>query len=194
MQDEILKHTRKIHSDMKSPMHSFGKKLREIIIEIFIIFFAVTLSIWLHNWSEHRHQQKEAKEFLLGLRGDLRATINDCKDAIEDYKECGERYTYLSSLKSSVKPDTNSLKKYFAEYGDCPIFHFNASRYKGFISSGKIELIENKTLLKHILDLYQQDLPTYEGMVNGWDDHRDDLRALVINNLIEKDDGTDNRF
>ena len=60
MQDEILKHTKKIYNEIKSQKHSFGEKAKEIIIEILIIVFAVTLSIWLHSWSEERHQQKEA--------------------------------------------------------------------------------------------------------------------------------------
>jgi hypothetical protein len=45
MQDEVLKHTEKIYKTAKSAQHSFGEKIREIIIEIFIIVFAVTLSI-----------------------------------------------------------------------------------------------------------------------------------------------------
>lgn len=49
MQDKILKHTEKIYNEIKIQKHSFGEKAKEIIIEILIIVFAVTLSIWLHS-------------------------------------------------------------------------------------------------------------------------------------------------
>lgn len=80
MQDEIIKHTKKLHKELKNPKHTFGEKAKEIIIEIFIIVFAVTLSIWLHSWSEHKHQQEEVSVFLGNLKNDLK---NDLKDDIE---------------------------------------------------------------------------------------------------------------
>jgi hypothetical protein len=50
---------------MKNSKYTFNEKIKEIAIEIFIIVFAITLSISLHSWSEKRHQQEEVKEFLL---------------------------------------------------------------------------------------------------------------------------------
>jgi hypothetical protein len=49
MQDEVTKHTRKIFKTIKNPSHTFSEKLKEIVVEILIIVFAVTLSIWLHK-------------------------------------------------------------------------------------------------------------------------------------------------
>ncbi|HEX7458437.1 MAG TPA: hypothetical protein VF301_08385 [Ginsengibacter sp.] len=37
MQDEVTKHTKKIYDTVKNPKHTFGEKVKEIIIEIFII-------------------------------------------------------------------------------------------------------------------------------------------------------------
>ena len=71
MQDELTKHGLKLYKTMADRKHSYGEKFKEILIEIGIIVFAVSLSIWFHNWSEHHHEQKEVKEFLLGLRHDL---------------------------------------------------------------------------------------------------------------------------
>ena len=52
MQEEVAKHTEKIYKAIKNNEHGFGEKVREIAIEIGIIVFAVTLSIWLHSWSD----------------------------------------------------------------------------------------------------------------------------------------------
>ena len=37
MQDEVLKHTEKIYKESKNPNHYFWDKVREILIETFII-------------------------------------------------------------------------------------------------------------------------------------------------------------
>jgi len=47
MQEEVAKHTEKIYKTIKSREHSLAEKFKEIVIEILIIVFAVTLSIWL---------------------------------------------------------------------------------------------------------------------------------------------------
>ena len=70
MQEEITKHSNKIYKAVKKPEHTLGEKVKEIIIEICIIVFAVTLSISLHSWSEHRHQQEEVHAFLANLKND----------------------------------------------------------------------------------------------------------------------------
>ena len=58
-EEEVAKHTKKIYSIWNSKEHSFLHKLQEFFLEILIIVFAVTLSIWFHSWSEHKHEQKE---------------------------------------------------------------------------------------------------------------------------------------
>src|SRR5262245_44753354 len=75
MEDEVRKHIEKIYKGAARSRHSFAERLKEIVIEIFIIMFAVTVSIWLHNWSEHRHERKVAAEFLKGLRSDLKEDV-----------------------------------------------------------------------------------------------------------------------
>jgi hypothetical protein len=54
---EIVKHTKKIYKVWHSKEHTFMQKFKEFLLEIFIIVFAVTLSIWFHNWSEHRFKR-----------------------------------------------------------------------------------------------------------------------------------------
>jgi hypothetical protein len=63
-EQEIIKHTKKVYKIWNSKEHSRWQKIKEFFIEILIIVFAVTISIWLHNWSEHRNQQEDVKVFL----------------------------------------------------------------------------------------------------------------------------------
>src|SRR4051812_19152197 len=43
---EVVKHTKKVYKIWNSKEHSFWHKAKEFLIEIFIIVFAVSLSIW----------------------------------------------------------------------------------------------------------------------------------------------------
>ncbi len=194
MQEEITKHTKKIYRTMKHQKLTLGEKTKEIVIEIFIIVFAVTLSIWLHGWSEHRHQQEEVNKFLIGLKSDLKLTIESAQGAKIIYKKAERKFVFLSKLSLKHQPNADSLNTYFNEYNVSPNFQSNASRYEGFKSSGKIGLIENEVLQQGILNFYQQDLPTYYTTTNAWNSYRYNLQDFVIENLVKKENGTDNRF
>ena len=76
-EQEVIKHTEKVISIVKDPSHSIWHKIKEFITEILIIVFAISLSIWFHNWSEHRNEQAQVKTFLLGLKNDISSDIHD---------------------------------------------------------------------------------------------------------------------
>ena len=54
---EVAKNLKKAVEIAKSEKHTWKDKLKEIALEIVIIVFAVSLSIYLHSWSEHREHQ-----------------------------------------------------------------------------------------------------------------------------------------
>ncbi len=155
MQDEILKHTKKVYKEIKHPKHSFSEKLKEITIEVCIIVFAVTLSIWLHSWSEHRHEVKEANTFLLKLKDDLKKNIEVLETNKQVSIHMDSNCAFLQKIDettpySEIWPHTD-----FAWYKT----FYNTGQYEGFKSSGKIGTIENDSLKNAILFYFQQTLP-----------------------------------
>lgn len=167
MQDEVLKHTKKIIKTMGNKNHSFTDKLKEIGIEILIIVFAVTLSIKLHEWSEHRHQQKEAKEFLSDLRKDLADDIENMTALQKQLSSTIEDKTYMFKMTEfqydSMRNSNDSSN--FKIQVQNKMVSLGLSRsisgnYEGFKSSGKIGFIENKKIKILMLKYYQQLIPT----------------------------------
>ncbi|MEP6713515.1 MAG: DUF6090 family protein [Ferruginibacter sp.] len=156
MQDEVTKHTKKIFTSISNSKNSFAEKVKEVTIEILIIVFAVTLSIWLHSWSEHRHEQKEANKFLVELREDLTRDIGLLKENKQTSAKLDANFKYLLSLKQNQANDS-----VLGPYTDIISFsiNFNNGRYEGFKSSGKIGTIENAELKNNILTYYQQTIP-----------------------------------
>jgi len=172
MQDEVAKHTKKIYQAMKSPQHSFWEKVKEVAIEIFIIVFAVTLSIWLHSWSDHRHEQKEAEEFLKGLKDDLAKDIRLLEANRHTFIQLDSNFNLIAALDDSKAIDTTSGRtlSYLFDFEE-RITHPNVGRYEGFKSSGKIGTIENDSLKQLILVYYQQTmtgLQDDESVVNAF--------------------------
>lgn len=159
MQDEIVKHTKKIYDELKNRKHTFGDKLKEVCVEILIITFAVTLSIWLHSWSENKHEQQTANEFLKGLKKDLTEDIKTLKENKKTIANLDSNYRYLLNLNKVQKFDDQlSAQIHRRLFYDLISTHLNTGRYDGFKSSGKIETIANDSLKEKILVFYQQTL------------------------------------
>ncbi len=156
MHEEISKHTQKAYNVMNDSKHTFSEKIKEIAIEIFIIVFAVTLSIGLHSWSEARHQHEEAKEFLIDLKKDLivdKTNLNESKINIDNVIK---DYVFLLKL---TKKQIDSLKGNVMIPYRSKEAKFSGGNYEGFKSSGKLGFIENKKLKSKILNYYQQSIP-----------------------------------
>jgi hypothetical protein len=160
MEQEIIKHSRKIFSISKKSDQSFISKVKEIVIEIFIIVFAVTFSIWLHGVTEHKKEQKEVRIFLTNIRTDLNKDLKWLKSDVEAYKKADEGYKIILQL-TTAKIDsmsrTNSGNISFPV--NILLNKINNANYEGFKSNSKIGNIENDELRIAILGYYQQDAP-----------------------------------
>src|ERR1700743_534302 len=157
MQEEVAKHTEKIYKTIKDKEHGWGEKFREIAIEIGIIVFAVTLSIWLHGWSDHQDEQKVTTEFLRGLKTDLTKDILEIHENKATLIQVDSNFHFLSDINKDHRIDTASdhLITHYLDFS-FTLTHANVGRYEGFKSSGKIGTIENDSLKQDILEYYQQ--------------------------------------
>lgn len=184
MQEEIAKHTKKLYRAMKNPEHGFWEKLREVAIEIFIIVFAVTLSIGLHSWSDHRHEQAETNEFLRGLKDDLSKDIRLIDENKQTIAQVDSRFHFLMALYNNPRIDTvdeHRVANHFS-FDQCTT-HPNIGRYEGFKSSGKMGTIENDSLKQNILAYYQQTMPALNDIENMANSFQTRIADMQIDQL-----------
>lgn len=164
-EQEVIKHTKKIFGIWGSKK-GFWHKVGEFFLEIVIIVFAVSLSIYLHDRSESKHQQHETKEFLLGLKQDLETDITEMKADIQSFEKSSKGFSYVTSRKINEPLHPDSMRKYinwlFNTTGLVP----NSGRFEGFKSSGKIGTIADKELQNNIMDLYQENIPNLIASTN----------------------------
>ena len=191
-EQEIVKHTKMIFGIWKTK-YSFLHKLSDFIVEIFIIVFAITLSIYFHDRSELKHQRHEAKAFLLGLKQDLTTDIEEMNSDKKSYQNSGVIFRYITNRKLNEKLNADTISKYsnwiFNTTGLIP----NSGRFEGFKSSGKIGTIENKKLQDYIMDLYQENIATLIVSTNDYTAKKQRLFEYLEANTKRITDSTNNR-
>ncbi|MDW8849401.1 DUF6090 family protein [Flavobacterium sp. MMLR14_040] len=170
MQEEITKHSEKIYKTVKNSKHTLGEKVKEIIIEICIIVFAVTLSIGLHGWSEHRHQQEEVSVFLANLKNDLKNDIKNIDDEKKAYQKSNMSYEKILAL-TPLQLDSIYKSKNIVDFPVHSHGHtMNIGNYEGFKSSGKIGYIEDEKLKQKMLSYYQIFVPAQDEVDKMYND------------------------
>ena len=184
---EVAKHGKNVIHLMTKKEHRVSHRIREIAIEIAIIVFAVSMSIWLHGLSEHRHQQQEVRTFLVGLKSDLKEDIDTLANMQADYRKFDANYAYLAGLEAGKEPDWKKFNAAY-EYMDANWYFFpNKSRFDGFMMSGKLNNIEDTANLNRILALYQSLLPQIRTSEGGWMARQEKLRTYRDDTLNDDD-------
>jgi len=190
-EQEVIKHTKKVFNILGNKNSSFWHKLKDFVLEIFIIVFAISISIWFHNWSEHKKEQKTAKTFLIGLKGDIQADIIETEDILKTYDEYKLLYTYLNSLDRKNIPDKDTLKKALAYIDSYTFLRAHKSRFNGFLSAGKIMSIENDSLTQNILNYYQEVLPALQTSEERWFSQNRLLLTYLTDNVKDFENDMD---
>jgi hypothetical protein len=179
---EIIKHVKKAITVSRDHSKKWQHKLLEILLEIGIIVFAVSLSIWLHNWSESLKDRDEEREFLTGLKQDLQADIKEMKSDLKDFQNVLEGSNYLRRVGSGEAPSLDSVKIYGNIFGNYTQINPRISRFEALKGSGKMNIIRDKALLIHITDLYTKDFP----LIVLRNNYINNLRQTQILPLLEQ--------
>lgn len=166
MEQELIKHSLKIKKEWNNKDSSFLKKLKEISFEILIIVFAVTLSIWLHNWSEYNHGQKEARIFLINLKQDLQADIDNYQNDKTGMSEAFKTYNFIIHLTQKQVDSLDAARASINFPIHSATIKENDGNYESFKASGKLSLIENEQLKQIILKYYQNTIPNIKDADN----------------------------
>ncbi|MBF4466806.1 DUF6090 family protein [Flavobacterium sp. LC2016-12] len=190
MQDEIIKHSKKIYSEMNNKNHSFKEKAKEVLAEILIIVFAVSLSIWLHSWSEERHEHKDAQTFLIGLKEDLQNDISNLEETKKKLDKTQQQISFALHL-TPKKIDSIKANHQQIQSGTNLINTIvNNGRYEGFKSSGKINTIENQNVRNQILSYYQQTIPQIVHVEASYDKLTSKYVDLLLSGKEDEDINT----
>ena len=161
---EIIRHTRKIKDQLEEKKQSSSDRWKEIITELLIIVFAVSLTTWFHDLNEHRSQQKEVKEFLIDLKDDLNKDVKGLENQRVEIFQLIDRFKFARNLDNKRVDSLDKSNSNYQPLTDFRLFfgEENKGNYESFESSGKTVFIENKKLKKLILSYYNHQIPAAE--------------------------------
>ena len=133
------------------------KYLRYAIGEIILVVVGILIALSINNWNEYR------KERLLeyGLLGKISENIlEDIAEyeiyAADDSVEITNIDSVLAIIRNPFKYQTNDINKPIKSLLVLRKLTPNKSAVTNLISSGKINIIENKDLLEQILEYYNR--------------------------------------
>ena len=190
MENEIKDHAVKAYKTIKNPHLKFWNKVGEIGIEIGIIVFAVTLSIWVHDISDHNHEQKDVRAFLIGLKKDLSSDLVELQGDKSSYIQQGMAFNYIATPSPNFKLTMDSLKKHLNYLSNITTFVPNSARYDGFKSSGKLGNIEDNRLQNNVTELYLGIIPAILVSTNSYVQRKQYLFEYFYKNLKRNKDGS----
>src|SRR5580765_1265873 len=155
-ESEISKPLVRSYKIWKKPGIHWKDKLIEIVIEICIIVFAVSFSLYLERRREQKNDRIIATQFLTGLKHDLAEDIKELSLDSGFYTNESMAYKYFYN---TVHYNADSVHAYRFLLWDYTQLIPNTNRYEALKSSGKLDVITNAELLDSIVDLYQDKIP-----------------------------------
>ncbi|RFZ81080.1 hypothetical protein DYU05_20180 [Mucilaginibacter terrenus] len=186
---EITKHTKKIitvargHDDIKH-------KIKDILLEIAIIVFAITLSLIVERWRENSAEKTLEHNFLSNLVTDLKEDQKQLEEDSASYVNMKKAFSYYRAAYSGkqLNPDTASrmIDYMYNVVGFVP----SSGRFEALKASGKLDVIEDKDLQVEIVNLYQQIIPSLVASTNLFGDFKAKLADHVDHNLVIKNGKT----
>lgn len=153
------------------------KKYQRRILDIFVIVFSITISIWFNNLNENRKANNEAEFFLTELKIDLNNDIKILESNLVSFENYKQNIQFLININDSIDDGDIGPRTTFS-FGNK---HFNTARYDGFVSSGKIGSIADEDLKVKILTYYQKTIPELV-------DNTEFVKYLTLETLSNFDD------
>lgn len=190
--DLVAKHGKKALgiAEHHEPAKGWRHRLPEILLEIGIIIFAVTVSIQLHAWHEHSVERTEERKFLTGLRADLASDLTELRHDSLTYARVLRGYRYFQGI-SDRTLNVDSVHHYQWTLFNTTTLLPNTSRFEGLKSAGKLGIIENDELLNDILDNYQERIPSLVSETKAFSDYK---ARTILSYLDEHLDRSGNNF
>ena len=158
-EEKIIKHSENAVHIIGNKKLSWKKKIKELAEEIAIIVFAVSITLAFHNWNDERHERKMEKEFLLGIKEDLKGERENLEASIKFFQPTIDYYNNVWKQINGNKIDAAYIDSNSGYLINTNYYVPDNGRFEGFKSSGYLRLIENKELLKHLTTLYTISMP-----------------------------------
>ncbi len=164
-----------------------AKYIRYAIGEILLVVIGILIALQVNNWNEHRKQKIQEKNYLEQLLDDFEFNKSEA-ERNQLYSEF-QRNNARLILKSFKEPlnKYESIKWFYAlnHVWFLPHPSYNESSWGELKSTGHLELISNKEIVKSISTFYSN-LDMINKLEDEWGNFNLEYRK-EINNILELD-------
>jgi hypothetical protein len=161
-EEKVVKHTAKaVHIVMDKKL-SWKKKIKEVALEILIIVFAVSITLMFHNWNDKSHENQIEREFLIGIKGDLKTESDKLDANVKYFQPTVDYYNAVLKQINLNKIDTQYVDKNSWQLTNTSYYVADNGRFESFKSSGYLRLIRNQELAKDLMSLFTISIPFQE--------------------------------
>jgi hypothetical protein len=190
----VVKHTKNIFKAWGNRHQSLTHRIGEIFIEILIIVFAVSLSLFFERWRERQHDRETEKQFLLGLRTDLHHdVVQERSDSVSYWNQYLSFKALLETALANRSVSPDSIQGDLNYLSNTTILIPNDSRFEALKSSGELGVIENPVLRDSILNLYQYSIRATLLSTGEFTDLKlNHLTPFIITHIRVNADGSNN--
>jgi len=134
-----------------------GKYFKYAVGEIILVVIGILIALQINNWNESRKNGIIEKEYLEGIKADLKTDLDFVDYFLPLYQSRMQKYARLDSLVKVRSPEifeieVSKISNLTKQMGT--IYPRNGS-YSSLISDNSTGLITNKDLLKQIQGLYE---------------------------------------
>ncbi len=161
-EEKIIKHSEKAVHTLINRELPWKKKIKEVMLEILIIVFAVSITLMFHNWNDNRHENQIEREFLIGIKEDLKTEAAKLDENIKYFQPTVDYYNTVLKQINSNKIDTQYVDKNSWHLTNTYYYVANNGRFESFKSSGYLRLITNQELAKDLMSLFTIAIPFQE--------------------------------
>jgi len=181
---DVIKQSSRIAAILNEEGKKMKHKLGEILLEIIIIVFAITLSLLFERWRQNVEDRNLEHTFLQGLKADLGNDVNQLEAASAKWVQMENATRYFIKPESQINWSRDSVNYWGSRCFHNVYFFPSTNRYEALKSTGKITVIEDKRLQNDIVDLYQTKLPDLEQQLNFFNTFANSqVMAHLVNNL-----------
>jgi hypothetical protein len=139
------------------------KYLTYALGEIVLVVIGILMALQINTWNEQRKDQKEQYFLLTKLQSDISSDMEQVEiklsramNSIDNYKAC------LDILADETVASREEFMSRFGDILSINQFDQNTTTFDNLVTSGKIELIENESLLEMIVGYYNKEYKAWD--------------------------------
>ncbi|MGB5420145.1 DUF6090 family protein [Algibacter sp.] len=177
----MIKFFRKIRQNLLSE-NKFSKYLIYAFGEIILVVIGILIALQINNNNNYNEQRKVEQEYLLSLQAEFETNLNKINTSIKENEQRVVALDNLLTLFDRNVLDTVSnqaISQMFLPILGSALGYLPAKGVlSDIISSGKLNIIENKSLRQHLAS-FESSLDLLDIQLNGADFADEKLRTFV---------------